>query len=268
MGFAPGRGVSVVSVADDASAPAALFRELGALHERAGRPAARELAERIGRHRISPQTVEDLINGPRVGSWARVSLVVQVLDGDLETVRALWRRAHDAQADQQSTVDSPVPVDVPPEPPAVRGAMFTAAEFKSWLSGYQPPPPAEEDLNAAVELLAQRLAGLSRDEAVAVLIRLAKPVAAAVVVALPESFGRAMLAALGSPYVDLLIDAARPEHAQRLTALRGVAKPETPSPGTTGEMGVFSLPAVEAVGEIMSRFPNLARDWGWLPKGD
>jgi hypothetical protein len=262
------KGVAVGSVADDASAPDALFRELGVLYERAGRPAARELAERIGRHRISPQTVEDLINGPRVGSWARVSLVVQVLDGDLEAVRVLWRRAHDAQSAQQSTVDNPATGQTPPEVPPDPGGMFTAAEFKSWLSGYRPPPPAEEDLNTAVELLAERLGGLSRDEAVAVLIRLAKPVAAAVVAALPEGMARRVLAGLGSAYVDLLIDAARPDHARRLTALRSVGKPETSSSGASGEMGVFSLPAVEAVGEIMSRFPNLARDWGWLPKNE
>lgn len=64
-----------------------LVDALHALHHAAGWPSLRRLAGEVG---VSPTTVSAVFSAPRLPSWGLLSLLVDALDGDVETFHQLW----------------------------------------------------------------------------------------------------------------------------------------------------------------------------------
>lgn len=71
---------------------AALMTELRALHERAGAPSTRAVADRAERARlpVSHSAVHSTLSGGSVPSWETLQRVIRVLGADPEEFRQLW----------------------------------------------------------------------------------------------------------------------------------------------------------------------------------
>jgi len=76
-----------------------LLATLRELHLLTGEPTTRAIAKRTA---LSPDTVHRVLTGPALPRWGPLELVVEALNGDVETFRQLWvtaRRAMDLEDD-------------------------------------------------------------------------------------------------------------------------------------------------------------------------
>src|SRR5262245_19921917 len=61
------------------------------LYRENGCPSEHDLAQQIGRRRISPSTVRGILRGGRLAGWPKVRLIVVALGGDVAQFERLWR---------------------------------------------------------------------------------------------------------------------------------------------------------------------------------
>ena len=99
--------------------PRDLVRALHELHHRAGWPSLRRLASHAG---CSHTTVSAVFSSPRLPSWGVLELVVEAMEGDTDTFRALWVAA--------GTSD-----EAPPSPAGLAGRREELARVRRHLTG-------------------------------------------------------------------------------------------------------------------------------------